>query len=483
VNVAPVESSAERLTIAEDVGSGAPGAPRSSLDSALRRLLVAADLAALVLGLALVIAPGARGDGSSYWAALTLPAWIVVLKAYGLYDGDRKRMSHTTVADVPRLFHALLLGSVLFWCYCRLVPVEGVDFAHVLGLSLLTGTGALALRSVARHAVRRIACPEHVLVVGEGDGVALLVRKMRAHPEYAAEPVALARSGWGTRYGLPVVATADEVDLRSVVRSHGIDRVMLANEGISSGTLLRLLRDADHLSIKASVVPQPSDALGASVEIDDIEGVTVLAVHPPTLSRTARIAKRTLDIVGSLILIVVLAPLMAAVAVAVKLDSAGPALFRQERIGRRGRRFRVVKFRTMVAGTQSVGDTLRRASRDPHWLLLDKDPRITRVGAFLRRASLDELPQLWNVVRGQMSLVGPRPLTPADDAQVTGWGHRRLDVTPGLTGLWQVLGRTAIPFEEMVKLDYLYVANWSLWRDIELLLRTLPILLSGRGAN
>ena len=175
-------------------------------------------------------------------------------------------------------------------------------------------------------------------------------------------------------------------------------------------------------------------------------------------------------------------PLLAFVALAIKLDSRGPVFFAQERVGKGGRRFRLYKFRTMVSDAEQLRDELLASSTDPNWLKLDRDPRVTRIGRHLRRLSLDELPQLWNVVRGDMSMVGPRPLVPAEDERVLGWARGRLDLTPGITGYWQVLGRTRIPFEEMVKLDYLYVMNWSLWEDVRLMLRTLPVVL-GEGAQ
>ena len=171
------------------------------------------------------------------------------------------------------------------------------------------------------------------------------------------------------------------------------------------------------------------------------------------------------------------------IAIAIKLDSRGTVFFTQQRVGKAGRRFRLFKFRTMVADAEQLRSALLGQSTDPNWLKLDRDPRITRLGRRLRRLSLDELPQLWNVLRGEMSMVGPRPLIPAEDERVQGWARGRLDLTPGITGYWQVLGRTRIPFEEMVKLDYLYVMNWSLWEDVRLMLRTLPAVLGGRGAN
>jgi lipopolysaccharide/colanic/teichoic acid biosynthesis glycosyltransferase len=193
--------------------------------------------------------------------------------------------------------------------------------------------------------------------------------------------------------------------------------------------------------------------------------------------------KRGMDLaIGFGVLLVALLP-MAVIALAVRVSSPGPAFFVQERVGLNGRRFRLYKFRTMVLDADARIEELRALSLDPDWILLDHDPRVTSVGRLLRRTSLDELPQLWNVLKGDMSLVGPRPLMPADHAQVSEWGLRRLDLTPGITGLWQVLGRTTIPFAEMVKLDYLYVTNWSLWNDVRLLIRTLPAILRRRGAN
>ena len=162
-------------------------------------------------------------------------------------------------------------------------------------------------------------------------------------------------------------------------------------------------------------------------------------------------------------LLVAVRRLMALIALAIKLDSRGPVFFRQQPDRARGQAVPAVKFRTMVLDAEDRSEELVRRSKDPNWLKLEHDPRITRVGRFLRMTSLDELPQLWNILRGEMSLVGPRPLIESEDCQIAGWGRSRLELTPGLTGLWQVLGRTSIPFEEMVKLDYLYVTNWSLW--------------------
>jgi len=190
-----------------------------------------------------------------------------------------------------------------------------------------------------------------------------------------------------------------------------------------------------------------------------------------------------MDICLSAALLVLTAPLMVLIALLVKLDSSGPALFRQERVGRHGHPFTVVKFRTMAADAEDRLEAVWAESASSRWLKIDRDPRVTRLGRILRMTSLDELPQFWNVLRGEMSIVGPRPLSIADDRQVSGWARGRLDLAPGITGLWQVLGRTDIPFDEMIRLDYRYITNWSIWNDLRIIFATVPALLTQRGAN
>jgi lipopolysaccharide/colanic/teichoic acid biosynthesis glycosyltransferase len=212
-----------------------------------------------------------------------------------------------------------------------------------------------------------------------------------------------------------------------------------------------------------------------------VEGLPLLGLAPAKLSRSSRALKRGVDLVGSVLGLIILAPLFAAVAVATLLDTPGPVFFRQRRMGRDDEHFEMLKFRTMVEGAH-----LMRAELEPHnesegLFKIADDPRITRIGRLLRRSSLDELPQLWNVLRGEMSLVGPRPLVIEEDALVEGWRRGRLLVRPGMTGLWQIYGSARIPLQEMVKIDYLYGANWSLWLDAKVLLRTVPFVLSRRG--
>jgi exopolysaccharide biosynthesis polyprenyl glycosylphosphotransferase len=469
-------------------------------DDAVRRLLAGADLAGLVVGLVamILVANGGSDLERLGYGLLTLPVWIVLLKAYGLYDRDIKRISHTSVDDLPWLVHAMLVGCLMEWGVYKLVPGGGIEFGAVLVFGVVSVTLMIALRMLVRRYAKSILGPERVMLMGSGETAALLLRKMRAHPEYGLEPIgvispAAEREGRAlveaspiaaaTFAELPVLAHVGDDDLPSVLERHGVERLVISPAELGDRELLDMLQSCRALALKVSLLPQLFDALGPSVEVDDVEGVTVLGINPPVLSPSSMLLKRIMDLAGSLVLLIFAAPVCVVAAIAIKLDSHGPVLFRQERVGRGGRRFKVVKFRTMVIDAEDMREGLLAESIDQNWLHLVHDPRVTRVGRILRRSSLDELPQLFNVLRGEMSLVGPRPLIQSEFDQLKGWARSRIDLTPGLTGLWQVLGRTNIPFEEMIKLDYLYVTNWSLWNDLRLILRTLPVVVTRRGAN
>jgi exopolysaccharide biosynthesis polyprenyl glycosylphosphotransferase len=455
-------------------------------DYILRRVLAIADLVAIGTGLTVALAvtgTTAPMPTQLLWSVVTAPVWLVLFKLYGLYDRDAKRISHTTVDDIPSLLHALLIGSIMLWLYFDLLGPGKLLFQQILLFGCLTMALTITFRAASRGSLTRMGSAERVLLVGEADITGTLVRKMQSHPEYALEPVGLVIPD-GCLPGtspLPVLGGIDE--LPALVDHHDIDRIILSPGQIDQHQVMDLLYRCKQLSRKVSLLPSVSDAMGPSTEIDDLEGVTVLGINPPVLARSSRTIKRTLDLFGVGVALVLTAPLVLLIALAIKLDSRGPVLFRQQRVGKGGRRFGLVKFRTMVPDAEQRREELVAQSSDPHWLKVERDPRITRVGRLLRMTSADELPQLWNVLRGEMSLVGPRPLIESEDQLVEGWARGRLDLTPGITGYWQVLGRTIIPFAEMVKLDYLYVTNWSLWTDIRLILRTLPVVLTRRGAN
>jgi lipopolysaccharide/colanic/teichoic acid biosynthesis glycosyltransferase len=222
------------------------------------------------------------------------------------------------------------------------------------------------------------------------------------------------------------------------------------------------------------------EVVGSSVDFDDLYGVTLLGVRHTYLSRSSKLLKRTFDLLGAMLLLIAVAPLMALIALVIRRGSPGPVLFRQLRVGRGGEQFEILKFRTMVDGAEELKDGLRALNHNGVLFKIHDDPRITRAGRALRRTSLDELPQIFNVLRGQMSLVGPRPLVADEDGRI-GVPRGRLRLTPGMTGPWQISGGARAPLEEMVKLDHLYVSNWTLWGDVKILLRTAPYVLERRG--
>ena len=281
----------------------------------------------------------------------------------------------------------------------------------------------------------------------------------------------------------PEVAVLGDIgQLADVIAEHGIERVIVAPDSHDQDETLEVIRLVKALGLRVSVLPRLLEAVGSSSTFDEIDGITLLGVRHFGLSRSSELLKRLLDVVGASVCLVLLAPLLLILAAAVKLDSRGPLFFLQPRVGRGGRTFNIIKFRSMVHGADRVKAQLRQHNEAEGGLFkIRADPRITRVGRFLRQTSLDELPQLFNVLAGHMSLVGPRPLVPDEDALIEGWQRRRLAVKPGMTGLWQIFGSSRIPMHEMVKIDYLYGANWSIWLDLKILLRTVPYVLRGRG--
>ena len=457
-------------------------------DYLLRRVLAVSDLCQVAAALTIAFAIGGvdRGILDLLWLGPFLAVWFTLFALYGLYTRDVKRIGQGALDDLPFVFHALLLGTLLMWVYFRLIaPVHPLVMEEVAVFGLAAGVLILVMRFVVRRISVRALGPERVLLVGEAPVTPALVRKMRDHVEYGLNPVGIiARDPLAeSPSSLPTVGTLASVDLARAVEAHEIDRVIVAQEDVGDEAMLELLQECGELHLKVSVLPRGVETMGPSMEVDDIEGVTVLGLNPLVLSRSSRAIKRGVDLLGAGVGLLLLSPLMLLAAMAIKIDSRGPIFFNQPRIGRRGRMFGLVKFRTMVSNAEELAEDLMASSQDPHWLKLDYDPRITKVGRVLRMFSLDELPQLWNVVRGEMSLVGPRPLTPLDHNQIEGWARIRLDLAPGVTGLWQVLGRTNIPFEEMIKLDYVYVTNWSPWLDLKLLGYTVPAVIQRRGAN
>ena len=274
--------------------------------------------------------------------------------------------------------------------------------------------------------------------------------------------------------------------LEEIIRAYGVERAIVAFSRQTADAQVDLFRRCMSCGVQVDIVPRMYEVIGSRTQVHDLDGLPLISLPAPRLSRSARFLKRTLDVIVAGTALVVLSPLLAYAALRIRRGSPGPIFFRQERMGAGGKRFEILKFRSMYIDAEErkreFDHLNKHVEAGPTMFKIPDDPRITPFGRTLRKWSLDELPQLINVVRGQMSLVGPRPLILEEDRHIVGHHRRRLDLTPGVTGLWQVLGRSDIPFSEMVTLDYLYVTNWSLWGDVKLLARTAPAVLRGRGA-
>jgi exopolysaccharide biosynthesis polyprenyl glycosylphosphotransferase len=467
----------------------------------IRRALLTADVLGLLFAFSLSetlyrgvsSAPNRLDTLTEYVVFLVLlPLWVVAARTYGLYDDDEARANHNTTDDVVRVFHLVTIVSWLLVAGGYLTGVANPAVTKVVFFWLLAVPTVTVFRATARAvSKRRFSYLQNTLIVGAGDVGQLLAMKILRHPEYGLNLVGFVddqpkepRAGLES---MTILASPDGV--AEIVRELDVERVVVAFSNDPTERTIELVRSLHDVDVQIDVVPRLFDLVGPSSEIHTLEGIPLLAVPSLQLSRSSRVLKRAMDVTVGCAALVVLAPVFGLVALAIKLDSPGPVFFRQRRLGTHGDLFGIFKFRTMAADAEKRKAGLRHLNKhaqpgaDPRMFKIPDDPRVTRVGRVLRRYSLDELPQLLNVVRGEMSLVGPRPLIPEEGRYVDTWARKRMDLKPGMTGLWQVLGRSDIPFEEMVKLDYLYVTTWSLWEDVSLIFRTLPILVGARSGS
>jgi exopolysaccharide biosynthesis polyprenyl glycosylphosphotransferase len=459
------------------VERNAPPAVQSR-DRRFRAALIIADVtAALLVGPVLQLAFGASGPG---WTALLLPLTApIVNTAMGLYRRDELVLSKNTLDQAPDIFQASTLTALLaYFMQSALVstPLGAQVIAlMVVSLTLLTTLLRLAGRTVAR----KITAPERCLLVGEARLARRLGKQLNTTTTAKAELVgSLPLLEPARAAGGPLAAPRN---LPNAITDLDVHRVVISGDGAPPHAVLETIQSAKSMGVNVSLLPAMFEVVGSSVAFDHVGGLTVLGVRRFGLSRRARTVKATFDVVGSVILLLLLAPLLATVALAIRMGSSGPILFRQTRVGRDGRRFQMLKFRSMVADADERKADLRGRNEADGLFKIEDDPRVTPVGRFLRRTSLDELPQLFNVLRGEMSLVGPRPLVVDEDSRIEGFYRRRLHLTPGMTGPWQVAGSARIPLHDMKSIDYLYVANWSLWLDVKILLRTIPHVVLRRG--
>ena len=450
-------------------------------DAVFRRMLLVADVVAVV-GAFLLTVELSRRSVQLTWAAVTeVPILVVCAKLTGLYDRDEMLLRKTTLDEAPRLLQLATLCALVAWFTGGLLVRGALDRHEALFLWLALAALLIMARAVSRSISLRLAPAERCLFIGD---------------EVSAEALRAKLSGGGVKAEMVAHLDLDKVaswstdgfsaarlaEIGDLARTLDVHRAIVAPRSVDGGETLNLVRTLKAVGVRVSVLPRLLEVVGSAVEFDDLHGVTVMGVRRFDLTRSSAAFKHAFDLLGASLGLLAVSPLLALIAVAIKLDSRGPVFFRQLRVGRHGQRFQMLKFRTMVPGAEALKDSLRARNEAQEGLFkIAEDPRVTRLGRLLRRSALDELPQLWNIVRGEMSLVGPRPLVLDEDQRIEGWHRQRLELMPGMTGPWQILGPARVPLREMVAIDYLYIANWSLWNDIKILLRTVPHVLGRRG--
>jgi len=454
----------------------------------LRRLLLAADVLALTVAFLLSIA-ATQGFEVETWLQVgiflgSLPLWVVAAKLFGLYDRDDRAMDHSTVDDAVRVLLLVSLGALV------LDIVSGYTHPNVTRVLLFWVFGVtfvLIARAGARSVSRRSAFYlQNTVIVGAGETGQLVARKLRQHPEYGINVVGFVdgdpRERGDDLDDLVLLGTPDE--LPRIIRTLGVERVIVAFFREDISTTLDLMRRLKKLGVHVDVVPRLFEVVGPNADVHTLESLPLLSLPSPRLGPSSRLLKRTMDIVGASLALAVTAPLFAFIAWRVKRGSPGPILFRQQRLGMNQREFTLLKFRTMHidAGDEPhreyvkamMNGDVKPASNGLY--KLDRSDAVTRVGQWLRRTSLDELPQLVNVLRGDMSLVGPRPCLPYETEHYEPHHFERFLVPAGMTGLWQVTARARADLGDALDIDVLYARSWSPGLDMNLLLRT-PIQL------
>ena len=473
--------------------------PRWARRFSLMSVLVIVDLAMVLLGFWLAYT--IRFEAGLSWfyqhetspvdfyqrlVFLLAPLWIIIFWLFGLYDFKNL---FAGMHEYARIFHACTLGVVVVILFTFFEPNFIIARAWLILYWLLVSSGVVVGRFAFRRGIHYVRGKGRfmtsVLIVGANEEGKAIADQLRGNPKAGIRIVGFADSNLGPNHnsvmGLPVLGTVDSVV--ALIERHDIQEIIIASTAISRKNLLTLFQSLDATNIPVRLSSGLYELITTGLEVQEFGNVPLLSVNKVRLTGADMVLKRILDIAGALTGLLISLPVMVIVAIAVKLDSSGPIFYRRRVIGVGGKPFDAFKFRSMIVDADEL------LARDPKLRLqfqanykLKDDPRITRVGQFLRDKSLDELPQLLNVLLGQMSLVGPRMITEPERERYGKWGMNLGTVKPGITGLWQVSGRSDVDYDDRVKLDMHYIRNYTIWFDLYLLWQTIPAVLKKRGA-
>lgn len=428
------------------------------------------------------------------WARHALLAIIFTLVVYfarGVYQLSRKTSWGDYVPLIATSFGIAIAGVILFAFFIQFSPSRAVYiYVLVIGTTLMLGHRLLSQMLRTRLFSRGVGV-DRAILVGDTENARRLAQSLLGQPQWGYQLVGFVSSN----QDLPQINVATEEGIRwtdrlgdvaslaEIVEQRRVDEVFIIEADNDADSIASMIESCRSMGVQFRIVPELLQISMDRVDIGEINGVPLIGVRDASIRGWSALMKRGADVLLSAFLLLVLAIPTAVIALLIRRDSDGPVFYRQERIGQYGHSFQMVKFRTMVTDADELRSEVMQASGGDSRLFKDRhDPRITRSGVWLRRFSIDELPQIWNVFRGEMSFVGPRPPLPREVAEYQPWHQQRLLVRPGMTGLWQVNGRSDLSFDQMVRLDLYYAENWSPWLDVRVILRTIPAVVFGRGA-
>jgi exopolysaccharide biosynthesis polyprenyl glycosylphosphotransferase len=475
-------ASPEQSEVATRLGLAGPSGSRRR-GALLRRLLATGDWLAVLAALCLATAATAATDVAVlFWAVLFSPAWILVLKLHGLYDNDHRRIRHSTLDELPALISASALGTLALDGLLALSPVGPLAAGSAILVGIGGLVGAFVARAVLRFSWHHLTGVAIGVAIGPAAAANVIARRLSTHPEARLGLVGyLHREKGGGEGALPWLGSVE--DISRVAEQHQVERVVVTEEEMSEVAAERLIEECKAAGLGLTFLPQHYGLLGPGIELNRLAELPVLDFRFSDPPRSTMAMKRFLDVLVSGALLALLSLPIAIAALLILIDSGGPVFFRQRRVGKDGRTFTMLKFRTMVVDAEErLGEVVDLAELDQPAFKVRDDPRVTGAGRLLRRTSFDEVPQLINVLRGDMSLVGPRP---EEEAVVDLYDERqriRLKVKPGLTGPMQVYGRGDLTFEERLAMERDYLDNLSIAGDLAILLRTPRAIVRGDGA-
>lgn len=436
----------------------------------------------------LFFAPSPDIISYSWFLLFIIPVWFISLNYFGLYESLRTKRTAKILASLGKahLMATVIAASVVFFVEPQVFG-RMLLFLFVVIAYFALAAGKILLRAVLYYFRIRGYNVRYILVVGSGSKADEFIRLVEKHSEWGLRIIGImgesaAVTSWGNKY--PYLGESE--DVLDFCRREMVDEIVFCLTGKELGLIDAVVYELNQMGITSRMVLDFVDFPSGRREISMFhEELPMLTFYSRAFDAKQLFAKRVLDIIGSIIGLIQMLILLPFIALAIKMDSPGEIFFGQERIGENRRRFLCWKFRSMSTDAEErKKDLLSANEMQGHMFKIRNDPRITRVGNFLRRTSLDELPQFWNVLKGEMSLVGTRPPTPDEVDKYEDWHHKRISIKPGMTGLWQVSGRNEIQdFDQVAQLDIQYIENWSLWVDVKLLLKTIWVVFARKGAR